>query len=87
MRRVVLLVRTLPAEARLSRRAGDESEWSIQTELLAQLVEVTSVSTAGRQLRKPIEVTRPDTLRASSGTRGFDAIIAQAQAAGRVRVG
>jgi hypothetical protein len=86
---VALFLRTLPAEARLSRRPGDEAEWSIQTELLAQLVEVTSVSSSGRQLRKPIEVDRPLTLKAQrpGKAQGFAAAIAQAQEAGRVRVG
>lgn len=84
---MALYLRTLPAEARLSRRSGDEFVWSIQTELLAQLVEVTSVSTAGRRLRKPIEIQRPDSLRPHNETTGFRAALAQAQSAGRVRVG
>lgn len=84
---MALYLRTLPAEARLSRRSGDDTVWSLQTELLAQLVEVTSVGTAGRQLRKPIEIKRPDTLRQKNKAVGLKAVLAQEQAAGRLRVG
>ena len=84
---MALYLRTLPAEARLSRRVGDDIEWSMQTELLAQMVEVMSVGTAGRQLRKPIEIPRPGSLRTKNKAVGYKAAIAQAQAQGRVRVG
>jgi hypothetical protein len=84
---VALLLRTLPPEARLSRRSGDDSAWDPQTELLAQLVEVMSVSAAGRQLRKPVQVPRPEWMRPAGTKRGFRDVIAAAQVAGRVRVG
>lgn len=33
--------------------------WSVTDDLLALLIEVSSVTASGRQLRKPIEVPRP----------------------------
>lgn len=82
-----MYVRTLPAEARLARRDGDEAEWGTRTELAAQTLEVLSVMASGRQLRKPIEVTRPASLKPAGKQRGLAAAVAAAQAAGRVRTG
>lgn len=34
-------------------------DWTVEQELMALLIEVTSVAAAGRQLRKPIDIPRP----------------------------
>lgn len=39
-----------------------ESPWRVETELLAQLVEVMSVLASERRLKKPLEVPRPDSV-------------------------
>ena len=41
----------------MDERLGEE--WTVTDDLLALLVEVTSVSAADRKLRKPIQVPRP----------------------------
>lgn len=47
-------------------------EWSIDTELLAQLIEEVSILAAEQRRRKPREVRRPDFLRRNSaGKRGM----------------
>lgn len=84
---MALYMRTLPAEARLSRRPGDNTEWSLNTELLAQLVEVVSVFAADRRLKKPVELKRPDSVTPEKAPVGVEAAFAAAKAAGRVRVG
>ncbi len=46
-------IRTTPED-----RLGEE-KWSVETDLLALLVEVSSVTASGRQIKKPLEIPRP----------------------------
>lgn len=39
-----------------------KDRWDLKTELIAQLLEVTSVGIAERKLKKPLEVPRPEHL-------------------------
>lgn len=62
-----VLVKGLPPEA-LIRIPADErgrghEPWTAYHELLAQLVEVTSIGAAEHRLKKPIKVNRPDRTR------------------------
>lgn len=41
----------------LDERLGEE--WTVTDDLLAMLIEVSSVTASGRQIKKPIEVPRP----------------------------
>lgn len=59
-----MLVEQLPDEAALSRAQHPppfvDPEWTLLAELLAQLVEITSASAAGRRLREPVRIPRPE---------------------------
>lgn len=56
-----VLVKGLPPDAlvRVPVEERGREPWTAYHELIAQLVEVTSVGISGRQLRKPIQVPRP----------------------------
>jgi hypothetical protein len=91
VRRLAALIRTLPAEARLARIPGDDVKWTVETELLACIVEEVSVLAADRRRRKPLEIPRPGSINQardqSSGTkvRGLRGLLQVAADAGRVR--
>ena len=51
----------------------------MQTELLARLVELASVIAARYKLKKPIDVPRPDHLRAATAVERRDALQQQAE--------
>jgi hypothetical protein len=53
--------------------------WTVTDDLLALLIEVSSVTASGRQLKKPIEVPRPDVSKPAKAA-------ASAPAGGRVDV-
>lgn len=59
MRRLLVLMHALPPEARSARENPDEQPWGVVEELLAQVVEVTSVTASGRQMSEPRQVPRP----------------------------
>ncbi len=59
MRRLRSLVGGLPPEARLAREDPTEPEWGVTEELLAQMVEVLSVSASDRRLKEPRTIPRP----------------------------
>lgn len=60
-----MLLDGLPDEAALSLPRGERWDgWDIRTELLAQIVEVASVSAAGKELSATREIPRPDRLTA-----------------------
>lgn len=87
-----MLLRALPAEARLSRLPGDEVAWSTDTELLARLVEEVSVLAADKRRKKPLEVPRPRSVIAvaessRSKVRGLRGLTQFAAEQGRVRHG
>lgn len=85
-----MLIRALPAEARLARIAGDEAVWTTETELLACLVEEVSVLAADRRRKKPLEIPRPGTVnqardRGTAKARGVRGLLRVAADAGRMR--
>lgn len=41
------------------KRLGATEEWTGEMQLLALLIEVTSIGTAGKQIKKPIDIPRP----------------------------
>lgn len=73
----------------MSRKANSEY-WSADRELLAQLIEVTSIVASDRKLKKPIEVKRPKAVqqetKKSRGIQGHLAIARAWSNKGRVRV-
>ncbi len=86
-----MLLRSLPAEARLARLPGDEVVWSTNTELLARLVEEISILSSDRRRKKPLEIPRPGTLiraadeKVAHRTRGVKGLEQLASEMGRVR--
>jgi hypothetical protein len=56
-----VLIKGLPSESLLRTDPEDRSldRWSVNTELLAQLLEVTSVGVAERRLKDPVKIPRP----------------------------
>ena len=57
-----MLIKTLPAEA-LVRTPVEErgrAPWTAELELMAQLIEMTSVLAADRRIKKPVKVPRPN---------------------------
>ncbi|MER8103298.1 hypothetical protein [Kitasatospora sp. NPDC094016] len=85
----------MPEQARTRRAPGERAWWGFQEELLAQLVELTSVYAADRRLAEPLAVPRPNTVRAadtapsppSSGTSGLRQLLDAASLRGRVQHG
>jgi hypothetical protein len=55
-------MRGLPAESllRTTPEQRSQEKWTVETELLAQLVEETSVVSSGHKRKKPLKVPRPD---------------------------
>jgi hypothetical protein len=88
-----VLLRGLPAEARLGRVAGDEVVWTTDTEILACLLEEVSVLSADRRRRQPLQIGRPVTIQRASDARGagknrargVTGLMSVASGAGRVR--
>lgn len=65
VRRFLLYVEALPAnsltKAQAAGAASPEELWTVERELMAQLVELASVQASPRHgIRKPVEVPRPD---------------------------
>jgi hypothetical protein len=84
VRRLVVLLRTLPVNARLARVSGDEMPWTMETELLARTVDELGLLTADHRRKKPPEqVRRPASM--STGT-GLRSVLDQAARSGRIRV-
>jgi hypothetical protein len=93
------MLRRLPETARLAHPAGEHAPWSVQDELLAQLLEEVSVVASQRQRKEPLRVPRPwdkhtpavtDPRAVEDGTagpvlRGNAAVAAKAAGMGRVR--
>lgn len=70
-----MLLSRLPRDARTWKRTteSDGSEdWGLTEELLALLIEVTSVSGSGKQLKKPIDIPRPSKKKRRTGLRHPD---------------
>ena len=89
---MAVLLRSLPAEARLSRLPGDEVVWTSSEELLARLLEETSVLVADKRRKQPLEIPRPLTVsqveeQAKPKARGLSGLLAIANETGRVRSG
>lgn len=85
-----VLLRGLPAEARLARLPVDPVVWTTRDELLARLLEETSVLAADKRRKKPLELPRPASIReaeeeAKPTVNGLTGLVAMAEAAGRVR--
>lgn len=87
-----MLIRTLPAEARLAREAGDEAVWTVETELLTCVLEEVSVLAADHRRKRPLEIPRPGAVqrardRSGGGAqaRGLRGLVAVAADAGRLR--
>jgi hypothetical protein len=57
----VALAERLPKDAciRTTHEQRFGEDWTVERELMALLIEITSVTAAGKQLRKPIQVPRP----------------------------
>lgn len=57
-----MLIKGLPPHALVRTPAGERGRepWTAYHELLAQVIEITSVTAAGHQIKKPIKVPRPD---------------------------
>jgi hypothetical protein len=83
---VAVLLRTLPIEARLARRPGDELVWTMDTELLARVVDEVSILAADRRRRAPVQTPRPTSVTRAGQGKGVRSLVAQAAAQGRVRV-
>lgn len=70
--RLLTLMRGLPADALLRRDSSEigADRWGLTEELLAQVVEITSVIAAERRLKQPVELPRPGQLRARTDPAG-----------------
>lgn len=69
----------------LDERLGEG--WTVTDDLLALLVEVTSVSASGRQLKKPIEVPRPEKPKPKPDARAVEAPQSERDAAFKRGIG
>lgn len=76
------LVRTTPE---LRRRLREMRLWTNDTELLAQILEMTSVMASRMQLRKPVDVPRPEWMRPSGSAGIAHAMSVLTSTARRVR--
>lgn len=65
------LTNRLPKDAciRTTAEQRTREEWTVELELLTQLIEVTSISAAGMQLRQPITIPRPEHIRRQNKAR------------------
>lgn len=90
-----MLVEGLPEQARTRRAADDRVWWGFTEELLAQLVELTSIVAADKRITEPRQVPRPGsatTPQASSAATappppantGYRTMLAAAQRRGAV---
>lgn len=65
-----MLIKGLPRDAlvRTPESERGRDPWTAELELMAQLIEVVSITASGKQLRKPIKVPRPkkDTAKAAA---------------------
>lgn len=57
-----MLIKGLPPDALVRLPVDDRGRdrWTVEVELLAQLIEVVSIGTAERAIREPIRIPRPD---------------------------
>ena len=89
---MIVLLRALPAEARLSRLPGDDVVWTTREELLTRIWEELSVLSADNRRKKPLEIPRPVTVsqaeeEAKPKARGLSGLLAVAGEKGRIRSG
>jgi hypothetical protein len=74
----VTLLDALPPDARSRRKDPDDEPWGVTEELLAQLVEMTSVVAAERRLKEPILLPRPglpDRGKRAAGKPGANTVV------------
>lgn len=64
MRRLLVLLRTLPVDAYSRREDPTDVFWGIDQELLAQTLEMVSILAAEKRIKEPRQVPRPGQQRA-----------------------
>lgn len=62
MRRLLVLLRSLPSDAYSRREDPTDIYWGVVEELLAQQIEMQSIIAAERKIKEPRQVPRPGSL-------------------------